>query len=62
MAPKWNDKFELPDGSFSVSDIQDYFVYVLKKHNEKIDNPSVRIYIKKTPCAFNTWNNERKDY
>ena len=23
--PKWNDKFELPDGSYSVSDIQDYF-------------------------------------
>ena len=26
-APTWNDKFELPDGSFSVSDIQDYFEY-----------------------------------
>ena len=24
-APTWNDKFELPDGSFSVSHIQDYF-------------------------------------
>ena len=24
-APAWNDKFELPDGSYSVSDIQDYF-------------------------------------
>ena len=23
--PTWNDKFELPDGSYSVSDIQDYF-------------------------------------
>ena len=31
-APTWNDKFELPDGSYSVSDIQDYFEYVLKKH------------------------------
>ena len=27
-APTWNDKFELPDGSYSVSDIQDYFEYV----------------------------------
>ena len=27
-APKWNDKFELPDGSYSVSDIQDYFEYI----------------------------------
>ena len=27
-APRWNDKFELPDGSYSVSDIQDYFEYI----------------------------------
>ena len=27
LAPTWNDKFELPDGSYSVSDIQDYFEY-----------------------------------
>ena len=26
--PTWNDKFELPDGSYSVSDIQDYFEYI----------------------------------
>ena len=30
-APTWNDKFELPDGSYSVSDIQDYFEHFLKK-------------------------------
>ena len=29
-APTWNDKFELPDGSYSVSNIQDYFEYILK--------------------------------
>ena len=29
-APKWSDEFELPDGSCLVSDIQDYFEYVLK--------------------------------
>ena len=27
-APTWNDKSELPDGSYSVSDIQDYFEYI----------------------------------
>ena len=27
-APTWNHKFELPDGSYSVSDIQDYFEYI----------------------------------
>ena len=37
-APTWNDKFELPDGSYSVSDIQDYFEYILKNHGENIDN------------------------
>ena len=31
-APTWNDKFELPDESYSISDIQDYFEYILKKH------------------------------
>ena len=46
-APTWNDKFELPDGSYSVSDIQDYFEYILKKHGEDIDEPSVQIYINK---------------
>ena len=35
-APTWNGKFELPDGSYSVSDIQDYFEYVLKRDGEKI--------------------------
>ena len=46
-APTWNDKFELPDGSYSVSNIQDYFEYILKKHGENIDKPSVKIYINK---------------
>ena len=26
-APTWNDEFEFPNGSYSVSDIQDYFKY-----------------------------------
>ena len=30
-APTWNDKFELPNGSYSVSNIQNYFEYILKK-------------------------------
>ena len=47
LAPTWNDKFELPDGSYSVSDIQDYFEYILKKHGENIDNSSVQIYVNK---------------
>ena len=34
-APTWNDKFELPDGSYSVLDIQDYFEYILKTARRK---------------------------
>ena len=46
-APTRNDKFELPDGSYSVLDIQDYFEYILKKHGENTDNPSIKIYANK---------------
>ena len=46
-APTWNDKFELLDGSYSVSDIQDYFEYILEKHGEDIDELSVQIYVNK---------------
>ena len=42
--PKWDDKFELPDVSYSVSNIQDYFQYILKKHGEDTDKPSIQIY------------------
>ena len=46
-APTWSEEFELPDGSYSVSDIQDYFEYILKKRSESVDNPSIRIYVNK---------------
>ena len=36
-----------PDGSYLISDIQDYFEYILTKHGENIDNPSIRIYMNK---------------
>ena len=35
-APTWSNGFELPDGLYLISDIQDYFEYILKKHNENI--------------------------
>ena len=38
-APTWNDEFELPDGSYSVTDIQDYFKYILKKHGRNTNKP-----------------------
>ena len=57
--PIWNDKFELSDGSYSVSDIQDYFEYMEeKKHGEDIDKPSVQIYVNKVEnrVTFNIKN------
>ena len=46
-APAWGDKFELPDGSYSILDIQDYFKYILKKHNENVNISSIRMFVNK---------------
>ena len=46
-APTWNDKFELPDESYSIADIQGYFEHICKKHNENDDSSSIRIYVNK---------------
>ena len=45
-APTWNDEFDLPDRSYSVSDIQDYFKFILKKRGENTNKLSVQIYVK----------------
>ena len=45
--PTWNEEFTLPDGFYSVLDIQDYFQYILKKHGENTDKPSIQIYVNK---------------
>ena len=37
----------MPDRSCLISDIQDYFEHILKKHNENVDNPSIKIYLNK---------------
>ena len=43
-APTWNDEFDLPDGSYSISDIQDYFEFIIKKHETLTENPPIQIY------------------
>ena len=40
-APTWNDEFDLPDGSYSIADIQDYFEFIIKKHKTLAENPPV---------------------
>ena len=46
-APPLKDKFELPDGSNSVSDIQEYFVYISKKNETLSLNPPIQICVNK---------------
>ena len=45
--PTWNKELELSDGSYSISDIQDYFKYIFKKHGEKTINLPIGIYTNK---------------
>ena len=42
-----NNKFKISAPTYSISDIQDYFKFILKKHSESFDNPSIRIYVNK---------------
>ena len=42
--PTWNDTFDLPDGSYSISDTQDYFEFIIKKHETLAENPPIQIY------------------
>ena len=46
-APTWNDEFDLLDGSYSIADIQDYFEFIIKKHETLSENPPVKIYSNK---------------
>ena len=43
-APTWNETFDLPDGSYSIADIQDYFEFFIKKYETLTENPPVQIY------------------
>ena len=46
-APTWNDEFDLPDGSYSVVEIQDYFEFIIKKDETLAENRPVQIYSNK---------------
>ena len=43
-APAWNDTFDLPDGSCSITDIQDYFEFIIKKYETLTENLPIQIY------------------
>ena len=46
-APTWNDTFDLPGGSYSIDDIQDYFEYIIKKNETLNEDLSIEIYSNK---------------
>ena len=43
-APTWNDTFDLPDGSYSIANIQDYFEFIITNHETLTENPPIQIY------------------
>ena len=43
-APTWNDTFDLPDGSYSIADMQGYYEFIIKKHERFSENPQIQIY------------------
>ena len=44
FASTWNDTFDLPDVSYSISDIQDYFEFIIKKQETLTENSPVQNY------------------
>ena len=43
-APTCNNTFDLPDGFYSIADLQDYFEFIIKKHETLTENPPVQVY------------------
>ena len=43
-AQTWNETFDLPDGSYNISEIQDYIEYIIKKHETIGENAPILIY------------------
>ena len=54
----WDKEFELCDGSYSLSDIRDYFKYTIKKHETLTDKPSAQLYVSKIEIriTFKIWS------
>ena len=51
-APTWNDTFDLPDGSYSIADIQGYFEFIIENHEILNENPPVQLYPNKIKNRF----------
>ena len=46
-SPTWNETFDLPDGSYSTADIENYFEFIIKKHETLTENQPIQIYSNK---------------
>ena len=46
-APTWNETFDVPDGSYNISEIQNYIEYIIKKHKAIGKNAPILIYANK---------------
>ena len=55
-APTWNYEFNLPDGSYSISVTEDYFQFIIKKHETLAENLPIRIYPNKIKNRCYTGN------
>ena len=51
-SPIWNNQFDLINGSHSITDIQDYIEYIIKKHETIADNPPMQTYTNKIKNCF----------
>ena len=45
LAPTWNEKFDLSDGSYNISEIQDYIEYIIKKHETIGETVPILIFV-----------------
>ena len=45
-APTFNEEFKLPNRSYAVLGIQEYFEYIIKKHETATDSPSIVICVR----------------
>ena len=43
-APTWNETFDMPDGLYNISEIQDYIEYIIKKHEKIGEDAPILIY------------------
>ena len=52
LAATWHDEFNLPDRSYSVSDIQDYFEYIINKHETIVGTHWIALYVKNNEVIY----------